>query len=134
MKVPNFYKFKLFCGTRNQLIAKLETALEDQFLKQCKFVSCLIPHSLAVSKCRIDFRLALQNARWLIPDGIGVVVGARMLGLFCAERIPGFGVFKDFSERLNSNRNCKVFFLGSIVATFKKLVELYSSDFKNIEV
>lgn len=134
MKVSNFYKFKLFCGTKNQLIAELETALEDQFSKQCKFVSCLNPHSLAVSKSRIDFRLALQNARWLIPDGIGVVLGARMLGLFCAERIPGFDVFKDFSERLDSKSSCKVFFLGSTVATLKKLVELYSSDFKNIEV
>lgn len=134
MNFIKFFNFSLFSGSSEELTADLQQHISRGDNAVCEYVSCLNPHSFSVSRTNAAFSLALSKARWLIPDGIGCIVGARILGKQCAERIAGFDVFKQLSEVLNVEKDKSVFFLGSTEETLQILSKKYSLDFKNITI
>ena len=46
-----------------------------------KFMACANPHSLVQAKANPDFAEALRRADLLLPDGAGILLAARMLGV-----------------------------------------------------
>ena len=129
-----FLNYFLFAGSNSELMDDLEYHVTHSKSFACEYLSCLNPHSFAVAKVLKPFNVALSNAKWLIPDGVGCIVGARLLGSRCTERIAGFDVFYKLSERINVDYKVKVFFLGSTDETLKKITEKYAYDFQNIEI
>ena len=79
-----------------------------------------VPHSIVavnpekVIRARYDFRLReqLQRAGILIPDGIGVVIAARILGLGHPERVPGSELMPRLCE-LAARTGRRVFLFGA---------------------
>lgn len=80
--------------------------------RNCKLFACLNPHSYAIAKTDDSFRTALRSMDWLVPDGTGVVFGARRLGLPITARVTGPDVFLATMDRLNRSKR-SVFFLGA---------------------
>ena len=97
-----------------------------------KWLACLNPHSYVTSTADIAFQQALQAADWLVPDGIGYVVGMRFLGLEVEERITGSDIFYSTMAQLNSDGNRSVYFVGGTEATLAKIRAKVSTDYPRV--
>jgi N-acetylglucosaminyldiphosphoundecaprenol N-acetyl-beta-D-mannosaminyltransferase len=110
----------------------IESALSGSH--SCEFLACLNPHSYAVARDDKEFRRALGGARWLVADGVGIVLGARLLGLRKLNRTPGPDVFFAVMARMNSRGGGSVFFLGSSEDTLDKIEIRVRETWPNIRV
>ena len=99
-----------------------------------KWLACINPHSYASAKYDTQFSMALSNADWLVPDGIGVVLASRVLGGSLRERITGSDVFSALHYRMNKMGGLRVFFLGSNKDTLSLIVSRMAVDYPNIHV
>jgi N-acetylglucosaminyldiphosphoundecaprenol N-acetyl-beta-D-mannosaminyltransferase len=90
-------------------------------------IACLNPHSAALASRDPEFHAALASADMLIPDGIGVVLAARLLGTPVAERVTGSDIFEGLCSALDAEGGRSCFFLGSTQKTLelieKKMAE-----------
>jgi N-acetylglucosaminyldiphosphoundecaprenol N-acetyl-beta-D-mannosaminyltransferase len=81
-----------------------------------------------------DFARALASADWLVPDGVGVTLGARVLGVTLAGRITGNDIFETLSRRLNEITSARVFFLGSTEDTLAMVRSRYEREYPRLRV
>ncbi len=95
-------------------------------------VVCANPHSLVTANSDSDFRTALLSADLLLPDGAGILLGARLLGLDITERIAGMDFFMEFSQVANARGGARYFFLGSTPRVLDALKDRLARDFPNI--
>lgn len=75
----------------------------------------------------------LRNAGLLIPDGIGVVVAARLLGLARMERVPGSELMPKICERA-ALRGYKLFLFGASTATNLRAVQELQVRYPGIQI
>lgn len=101
---------------------------------KARWLACLNPHSYAVARERPDFRDALMNADWLVPDGVGVVYASRALGGRIRSRITGFDIFDGVNRALDSRGGARVFFIGSTEETLRAIREKMALDYPNLRV
>lgn len=97
-------------------------------------VDCINPHSIVVAKHDDEFRLALARASLLLPDGAGIILGAKMLGLPIRERVAGTEFFLHLSELADKTGNLRYFFLGSSPVVLNAIAHKLAKDFPNISV
>src|SRR5262245_52874311 len=88
--------------------------LADSVLSSKSSHSVVAVNPEKVMKARHDPRLleSLGRANVLIPDGIGVVIAARILGLGRFERVPGSELMPRLCE-LASRKGYRVFLFGA---------------------
>lgn len=99
------------------------------------YVACTNPHSLVVARNDVFFSEALKKADILLPDGIGIVLAAKILGLNLEERVAGYEFFTGLSQKANeSNKKVKIFFLGSTEAVLDKIKDKLSRDYPNLVI
>lgn len=98
------------------------------------YVACTNPHSLVVAKKDSCFRESLQNADILLPDGTGIVLAAKILGINLTERVAGSDLFLGLSEKANMNGGLKYFFLGSTEEVLEKITDRMAKEFPNIRI
>ena len=98
------------------------------------YIACTNPHSLVVAKKDPYFSESLQNADILLPDGIGIVLAAKILGIDLTERVAGSDLFLGLSEKANTNGGLKYFFLGSTEEVLKKITDRMAKEFPNISI
>ena len=116
MKLAKLSSYPLF----DQELSSLST---DKML-----INTLNAHSFNVSQNDLDFNRALMNSDVLIPDGVGVVWGIKLITSKKLKKIAGADLFFYEMERLEKMSG-KCFFLGStdkILETIKgKIVVEY---------
>ena len=100
----------------------------------CKWLACLNPHSYVVANRNKAFRKALHEADWLIPDGSGIILASRMLGVDIRQRITGPDIFYGLHDRLQQSGSYSVFFLGSTDDTLAEIRVRMSRDWPGIRV
>ena len=61
---------------------------------RCRWLACINPHSYVVSLSDDALSTALNDADWLIPDGVGIVLASRFLGGRIRERVTGSDIFR----------------------------------------
>jgi N-acetylglucosaminyldiphosphoundecaprenol N-acetyl-beta-D-mannosaminyltransferase len=98
-----------------------------------RYAAFINPHSIVVAKSDGAFRAALLGADLILPDGVGVLVGAKLLGLEIPERVAGFEFFLAFSEYADRIGGISYFFLGSSPSTLDRIRERLAREFPNIE-
>ena len=101
--------------------------------RNCRVMACFNPHSYAVARNDASFNAALHAMDWLLPDGVGVLLAARWLGIPLNERVTGPDTFMSALEQLNA-RGGSVFLLGSTDAVLAKIRDRMSSDFPEVTV
>lgn len=99
-----------------------------------QWLCCLNPHSYSVSINDNKFAIALRDANWLLPDGIGVLVASFFLGGGLRKRVTGSDIFDRLNKRLDEASGKSVFFLGSTEKTLKLIVDRMKFDYPNIRV
>lgn len=102
-------------------------------VKEKTIVNTINPHSYCVAKKDMAFKEALQQSDFLLPDGVGIVLAAKVLKKEKIQKIAGYDVFFHLMQQLNKKGgNC--FFLGAAPQTLKLIKERTAKDFPNVKV
>ena len=128
----NLLGYSVYKGNLDEIISEITDRVTAADSKT--YLACFNPHSYAVSKRDADFSKSLLNARWLVPDGSGVVLASKILSGVITKRITGADIFYGLQRHLNKVDGIKVFFLGSSESNLKNIRLRMKQDFPNIEV
>lgn len=80
-----------------------------------------------------QYKKILQSADYIMPDGIGIVMGAKLLKKPLPERIPGFDLMKDLLNIANEE-HCRVFFLGAREDVLNKAIANVKHSYPGIQI
>ena len=127
----NFLGYPTFTGTVSscvdQIVGTLGSGTESTYL------CCLNPHSYSVARHDSLFEKSLKVSTWLVPDGIGVVLGIKFLGEKVAGRVTGSEIFAGVMKGLEE-RGGSAFFLGSTQSTIDAMVAKANKDFPAVRL
>ena len=128
----NFLGFDIYsedvAACANEIVLE---AMSDR--RDCRVISCLNPHSYVVARDDLEFHNALKSSDWLIPDGAGLVLAARWLGLPMRKRVSGPDIFIATMALLDQ-REGSVFFLGASETTLAKMREKTAKQYPRVVV
>lgn len=85
------------------------------------------------AKENISYFNIITKADYIVPDGIGVVKGAKILKKEIKERVPGIELMVDLLEIANKF-NQKVYFYGAKNEVIEKMIKRIKSDYPNINI
>ncbi len=116
--------------TFDDTVASLVSAVENRHQ-----TALFTPNSEIVQACVENPALyeVINSAELVIPDGIGVVKAARILGTpFCAGKIAGIEVGEEFLKRL-AGTNHSIFLLGGKPGVAEAAAEKLSEKYPGIQ-
>ncbi|MBZ9728697.1 WecB/TagA/CpsF family glycosyltransferase [Salegentibacter sp. JZCK2] len=96
-------------------------------------INTINPHSYCVAKRDSAFREALLHSNFLLPDGVGIVMAAKVLNGKKIEKIAGYDVFIHLLNQLNDH-NGSCFFLGASEDTLSKISARLEVEYPNIKI
>lgn len=101
--------------------------------KQKTFIVTANPEIVMYAQRDPDYKKIVQSADYVVPDGIGIIMGAKLLKNPLPERIPGFDLMKDLlaiadKERLN------VFFLGAREEVLNRAIHNVKKEYPGIQI
>jgi len=96
-------------------------------------VNCINPHSLVVAVKDPVFNKALRSSDYLVADGVGIQIAARILAGRKVEKIAGSDIHSALLKSL-SGKNGKCFYLGASEAVLLKIRERTCTDFHSVKV
>lgn len=99
-----------------------------------KYVACTNPHSLVEARSDSLFSQALAESDILLPDGAGIVLAAKILGLDLTERVAGSEFFEGLTKKAQESGGLKYFFLGSTDEVLQKITDRLTREFPQVEV
>jgi len=100
-----------------------------------RWAACINPHSYAVACEQPPFRAALLDADWLLPDGAGIVLAARILDRPIRGRVTGSDLFAELHRIAGgAPGGLSVFLLGSTDATLAKVRERLGREHPGVRV
>jgi N-acetylglucosaminyldiphosphoundecaprenol N-acetyl-beta-D-mannosaminyltransferase len=102
-------------------------------INNTKLLTTISPNSYGISKCDIEFQLALKKSDYLVLDGVYFALASIFLNGRNIKRNQGPDVFYHFMERMNVIKG-KVFFLGSSNDTLDKIFKRAEIDYPNINL
>ena len=112
----------------------METRLENLNIGQEKLVvNTLNAHSYQVTKKDSQFKKALQHSDMLFPDGIGVVLAARLLKRKKIKRITGSDIHLHLLRQLNRKKG-RVFYLGASESTLRRIKSRLKKEYPGVSV
>ncbi len=108
--------------------------LEKRIMENKKtFIVTANPEIVMHAQRDPHYKKTLQSADYIIPDGIGVIMGAKLLKNPLPERIPGFDLMKDLLHLANKE-SLRVFFLGAREEVLNKAIDNVKRDYPGIQV
>ena len=96
-------------------------------------INTINPHSYCVVKKDYAFKEALQQSDFLLPDGSGIVLAAKVLNGKKIKKIAGADIHQYLLEQAHLN-NQKVFYLGASESTLQLIQKRIEKEFPNIQV
>ena len=130
--VEDVLGYQVYCAGKNACIAEIVDSLDIE--AGARWLACLNPHSYATTRDRHLFAQALKAARWLIPDGIGIVLASRFLGGRISERVTGADIFHALHDCLQGQGGRSVYFLGSTDEVLEEIRSKMATDWSAIEI
>lgn len=125
------YFEKLYKGSRGELFALMRDALESG---KKEFVVTANPETFMIGTQNPEFDALLKrDTTRIIPDGIGVVKGAAMLGLDVSERIPGIELVSYLFEE-GSKTGKSVYLYGAKPEVLEKMREMLSDKYPGLVI
>ncbi|MFD1706489.1 WecB/TagA/CpsF family glycosyltransferase [Siminovitchia sediminis] len=97
------------------------------------FVVTANPEIVMYAQRDPEYKKIVQSADYIIPDGIGIIMGAKMLNNPLPERIPGFELMKDLLD-VADREQLKVFFLGAKEQVLHKAINNIQQDYPGIHI
>ena len=110
---------------------KINTTLPEYPFDKKLIINTINPHSYTVAKKDLLFKKALENSDFLLPDGIGIVLAAKVLKRKKIKKIAGADIHFHFIKIANS-KELKVMYFGSSENTLNKINDKISQEYPNI--
>lgn len=85
------------------------------------------------AKENIPYFNIITKADYIVPDGIGIVKGAKILNKQIRERVPGIELMVDLLEIANK-LNQKVYFYGAKNEVIEEMIKKIKFDYPNINI
>lgn len=98
-----------------------------------KFIVTANPEIVLSARKDSKFLKIVNNADYVIPDGIGIIKGANSLGTPMHERITGFDTLKYLVETAN-RKLLKVYILGAKPEVIKATAEKIKHDYPQVDL
>jgi bacterial polymer biosynthesis proteins, WecB/TagA/CpsF family len=114
---------------------KENLSIVEDFIKQGNFHLIVTINGEMLSRAISDkeFLNILRNADLVIPDGIGVVLGARRFGQHITQRIPGIEFAWELLREAES-KNYRVFLLGAKEEVLEVATKKIKESFPNLNI
>jgi N-acetylglucosaminyldiphosphoundecaprenol N-acetyl-beta-D-mannosaminyltransferase len=96
-------------------------------------INTLNTHSFVTALDDPDFFNALLNSDVLIPDGVGIIFGLKLLYREKVRKIAGYDLFELEMQKLDNSRG-RCFFFGSSLNVLNLIVNRAKTDYPNITV
>ena len=100
---------------------------------QKTFIVTANPEIVMYAQQNESYNDILKDADYITPDGIGVVIGSRILGKPVQERLAGFDLLGRLLELSNEN-GYKVYFLGASPETIGVTVENIQRKYSKLNI
>jgi N-acetylglucosaminyldiphosphoundecaprenol N-acetyl-beta-D-mannosaminyltransferase len=98
------------------------------------FVACLNPHSVVTANRDPAFLGALHSADVLLPDGVGILLGARLLGTRIVSRVTGSDLFHLVCSEYAARGRGRFFLFGSLAETLQRAAERLGREWPALDV
>lgn len=119
-KKINILGFEIFTGEPESFASELKG-----------IISTINPHSYIIARKDDAFKNVLLNSDTLLPDGIGIVLAARVLAGAKIKRITGSDIHRILLDYLDK-KNGSCFYFGSGQNTLDKIKERLSKEHPGI--
>ncbi|VEF49631.1 putative N-acetylmannosaminyltransferase [Bacillus freudenreichii] len=116
--------------TKTEIIHTLEKRIRDN---KKTFLVTANPEIVMYAQRDPQYKKIVQSANYIIPDGIGIIMGAKLLKNQLPERIPGFDLMKDLLTIANKEQ-LRVFFLGAREDVLNKAIDNVKRDYPGIQI
>jgi N-acetylglucosaminyldiphosphoundecaprenol N-acetyl-beta-D-mannosaminyltransferase len=107
--------------------------VEDIDLHKKTLISTINQYSYVMAEQDSDFKNALKQSDILLPDGIAIVLAAKILTDNKIKKIAGADVHHALLEKLN-HEGGSCFFLGASETTLSKIKARLKQEYQNIRV
>lgn len=101
--------------------------------QQKTIINTINPHSWVMADRDNEFRSALRASDILLPDGVGIVLTARLLWNERFKKLAGYDLHKMILAKLNECSG-RCFYLGASQQVLDKIRQKLSAEYPNIEV
>jgi N-acetylglucosaminyldiphosphoundecaprenol N-acetyl-beta-D-mannosaminyltransferase len=113
-----------------QIVQKSMAAVERQGPRV--IFACANPHSLVVAQHDANFYAALTRADFVVADGIGLSLMARLTGMRMGPRITGTDYFHAVMNALQRRGSGRVFFFGSSQQVLDLIARRFAAEFPSL--
>ncbi len=129
--VFNKYFDKIYKNGREEFYKELEQSLVNE---EKKFIVTANPETLMQSEKNEELKKAvLDKNTIMVPDGIGILKGAKKLKYDIKETILGIDIALKLIE-LGNAKNKKIFLFGAKKEVIEKMKEVIKRDYSNCEI
>ena len=118
-------------ASNDEVLEYITRGLEKKDLKY--YIVTPNPELLVLAQNRENYKNILNNAKLALPDGIGVMLGARIMGTPLKERITGVDLVKNLSNHV-SKRPITVSYLGGGPNVAEKTAECLKKLYPGLKV
>jgi N-acetylglucosaminyldiphosphoundecaprenol N-acetyl-beta-D-mannosaminyltransferase len=116
--------------TKKELLAKLEERVSSN---KKTFLVTANPEIVMYAEKDPEYKQIVNGADYVIADGIGVIIGSKIIGQPLPERIPGFELMQDLLKKGNE-KQWSVYFLGAKNEVVKKAVAKVQKQYPNLVI
>jgi len=116
-----------------EVLVFIKNSLDDKSAKTSRIIIAQNATKAACCYYDLEFRDQMSKADLLLPDGMAILVSARILGHYISSRITGIDVMEKMLHIANSEKR-KVFFLGGKESICAKLAENVGNQFPNLTI
>jgi len=106
---------------------------DDLDLRANKFIVTPNPEIVLSAQKDSKFSKIINNADYVIPDGIGIIKGARSLGTPIHERITGFDTLQYLIKAAN-RKQLKVYLLGAKPEVIQASADKIKKDYPQVDL
>lgn len=109
--------------------------VEDE-MQRTKKPICIVtanPEIIMLAKENKSYEEYLLHSNYVVADGIGVVIGSKMLGTPLKERIPGYELVHDFLRTAKAEQN-RFFFYGGKPGIAEQAAKRVKSLYPHINI
>lgn len=116
--------------TKQEFVFEILSRIEKQ---EKTFAVTANPEIVMYARNHPSYMKILEHAHMVIPDGIGVVKGAQILGKPLKERVPGYELLLELLAEADK-KALKVYFLGAKESVVTKAVSNVAAQYPNIDI
>lgn len=107
--------------------------LERLTIEKKVLVNTINQYSYCLAEQDDDFKKSLQGSDFLLPDGVGIVMAAKLLTKNKIKKIAGADLHHFLLKKMNKESG-SCFYLGASVETLDKIERRIQAEYPNIKV